>query len=442
LGLTLIQRAAGHRPLREPKIALVLAGGAVAGGAFKVGGLQALDRCLVGRGVNDLDFYVGLSAGAFLATSLAGGVRPDEMEGALEGTSERISQLRPIDFYRPNVSEFVGRPLRFAARVAGYLPGLAMDLLSALPDLPSRLAPGVRKLVDEPKYSHVETLLMDLFEEISPKREFPALTSLIPSGVFDNQALGKWLATNLAAIDLPNQFGDFYRETGKKLFIAATRLDTAERVVFGPEDDHGLTISEAVQASSAVPGLFRPARINGVDYVDGGVLRTANIDVAIEQGANLIICYNPFRPYLHRAADAPGRDGHTHLADRGGLTVISQVFRAMLHTRLQMGLRSYLQDDRFRGDIVVIEARETDEQFFDLNPLAFWRRAEGLRHGFESVRQTLEDHAAILGRLFESYGLEFRLPEAESAEMEEHESESGDEQQGVPLRLVGSAQHG
>ena len=143
---------------------------------------------------------------------------------------------------------------------------------------------------------------MDLFEEISPKREFPALTSLIPSGVYDNRALGKWLATNLAAVDLPNQFGDFYRETGKKLFIAATRLDTAERVIFGPEDDHGLTISEAVQASSAVPGLFRPARINGVDYVDGGVLRTANIDVAIEQGANLIICYNPFRPYLHRAA--------------------------------------------------------------------------------------------------------------------------------------------
>src|SRR2546430_7648102 len=75
-------------------------------------------------------------------------------------------------------------------------------------------------------------------------------------------------------------------------------LDTAERVVFGHDEDTSLIISEEVQASTALPGFYKPARIKGVDYVDGGVRRTANIDVAIEHGAELVICYNPFRPFL------------------------------------------------------------------------------------------------------------------------------------------------
>ena len=84
MGLTLIQRSAGKPRRRNPKVALVLAGGAVAGGAFKVGGLKALDECLGSRGINDFDMYVGLSAGAFLATSLAQGITPSEMIAALD----------------------------------------------------------------------------------------------------------------------------------------------------------------------------------------------------------------------------------------------------------------------------------------------------------------------------------------------------------------------
>ena len=43
---------------------------------------------------------------------------------------------------------------------------------------------------------------------------------------------------------MPNNFADLYRETGRRLFVTATNLDTAERVVFGPahrrhEDERG-----------------------------------------------------------------------------------------------------------------------------------------------------------------------------------------------------------
>jgi predicted acylesterase/phospholipase RssA len=412
-GLTLIQRAAGSRPPRNPKIALVLAGGAVSGGAFKVGGLRALDECLVDRGVNDLDLYVGLSAGAFLATSLAAGITPAQMIEALEGTSRQLTQLRPIDFYRPAFGEFTKRPLRFGAQLAGYLPGLLLDFLSVLPELPSRVAPGLRSLLERPSYTNLESFLLDLFREVSPKREFPSLGALAPAGLFDNSVLERWLADNMAATGTPNRFADLYRQTGKRLFITATDLDSAARVVFGPEQDHGVSISQAVQASSALPGFFRPVRLNGVDYVDGGVHRTANIDLAIDHGADLVICYNPFRPFLNVPGEVNGTK-RRHLSERGFQTVMSQVFRTMLHTRLAMGLRVYLHDESFRGDIVVIEARESDEQFFDLNPLNFWKRSEAIQHGFESVRRTLADHAEVLGPLFESYGLELRPTPARS----------------------------
>ena len=252
---------------------------------------------------------------------------------------------------------------------------------------------------------------MELLDEVSPKRQFPAPAALLPSGVFDNAPLERWLASNMARVGMPDHFADLYRETGRRLHIAAMNLDSAERVVFGPENDHGLTISEAVQASSAVPGFFKPARLGGVDYVDGGVRRTANIDVAVEQGADLVICYNPFVPFANDPLRAGGRHPH-FLASRGLQTVMNQVFRTMLHSRLALGLQSYQHDASFRGDIVVIEASETDESFFDLNPLAFWKRTEALRHGEESVSRMLRESSDQLVPLFERYGLELRPPEA------------------------------
>ena len=70
VGLTLIRKSRGAQPKRDAKVALVLAGGAVSGGAFKVGGLKALDDFLVDRKMVEFDTYVGLSAGSILAVAL------------------------------------------------------------------------------------------------------------------------------------------------------------------------------------------------------------------------------------------------------------------------------------------------------------------------------------------------------------------------------------
>lgn len=394
----------------RPRVALVLAGGAISGGAFKVGGIKALEDYLVGRGLCDLDAYVGLSAGAVLAVPLAGGVSPDEMIRVLQGTSHKLDQLRPVDFYNPNVSEFVRRPAQLAYDVLSYVPGVSLEFLRGLPGLPDSAGEAFRRFIREPGYTHFEALALRVIEHVSPTRARPALTEQIPSGIFDNRSLERWLRRNLDLLGLPNDFSAFKRQQGVSLYLSACDLDTAERVVFGADENNDVTISQAVQASTALPIFYKPARLNGVDYVDGGVRNTANIDVAIEKGADLIICYNPFRPFLNRPA--PGTESAAsalqadHLADRGLKLVLNQTFRTLLHSRLKLALQHYLADDRFQGDIVLLEPQERDASFFALNPMAFWRRSEAMQHGFESVRDTVESNFDELSEVFARHGLE------------------------------------
>ena len=444
MGLTLIRKSNKKKGLRPgAKVALVLAGGAVSGGAFKVGGLKALDDFFVGRGISDLDIYVGLSAGGLIAVPLAGGIQPDEMIRVLEGTSEQFDQLRPIDFYGLNLEEFALRPLKFAYDALSYIPGVTLDFLRGLPHLPDSVGTAARRFYQEPTYTHMEALLIRVLEATSPKREIPALTNHIPSGIFDNSGLERWMRRSLERIDIPNDFSSFRRRSGKDLYLCAANLDTAERVVFGHDEDDSVTISQAMQASTAMPIFYRPPRINGVDYIDGGVKHTANIDVAIEKGADLIICYNPFRPFINHPEDPRSAGNYfadgKYLSDRGLKIVANQVLRMMLHSRLKLGIQRYLADDRFEGDIVLLEPREHDANFFAVNPLAFWKRAEAVQHGFESVRHTILQNYDELTEVFSSYGLEMS-PDAAAQKAEEIRAHQGwlgvDDDEQPPLRLV------
>ncbi len=450
MGLTLIRKSDGTRAKGSLKIALVLAGGAVSGGAFKVGGLKALNDYLVGRTVTEFDLYVGLSAGSVLAVPLAAGVNPDEMIKVLEGTSQRFDQLRPLDFDHPNWREFGTRPAKFLYDFWSDLPSVTTELVRGLPGLPEALGPAARAFVGKPSYTNFETLAMQLIEYVSPTREIPALTNHIPSGFFDNASLERWLRRNLEKMRLPNDFRAFERRRKRRLYITACDLDTAERAIFGADENSEVTVSQAVQASSALPIFYKPARINGVDYVDGGVRNTASIDVAIEKGADLIVCYNPFRPFLNRIDAEHGdasyfADGR-YLADRGLKVVLNQVFRTLLHSRLKLGLQRYLADDRFQGDIVLLEPREHDAKYFALNPLAFWKRAEAVQHGFESVRTTVEQNFDQLQSVFARYGLEMDREAARrkaeriraSRGWKGSEAEEGEPGEGPALRLVGT----
>jgi predicted acylesterase/phospholipase RssA len=412
VGLTLIRKTKGRqRTKRASKIALVLAGGAMTGGAFKMGGLKALNDFLVGRDIVDFDIYVGLSAGALLSVPLAAGFTPDEMIRVIDGTSTRFEPLRPADLYTPNVSEIFGRPAKLAWELARYGPIMFADFVRGIPGLPGTFHDALGELLRSPDYHHVERMALRLRDEVSPRASLPEVTDVIPSGFMTNAPVERWLRRNLEKIGVPNEFRAFAAERNNQLLITACELDTAERVIFGANEHEGLSISQAVQASTALPILYQPARLEGVDYIDGAVRNTANIDVAIDKGADLVICYNPFRPIRNDLL--PSEPDSRRIADQGLKGVLNQVFRTLLQSRLRLGLDRYRDHKHFEGDIVVIEPKEQDLDFFGLNPLAYWKRDAAVRHGYESVRHTIADRFDELDELFGDHGL--RLSRAVAA---------------------------
>ncbi len=410
MGITIIQKSDLATRKRDAKVALVLAGGALTGGAFKLGGLKALDDFLINRKVTDFDLYVGLSAGALLGAPLAAGVPPTEMLRALEGTSLQFSRFRAGDFYHLNTDDLVSKPVDYLLDVMTYMPGIVVDVAAELPAIVNDTKPALANFRRNPTFAALQDIASPLVDAILTRR-FPMPHYYLPSGFFDNSTLETYLRKNLENNGFPNDFRSFYRHTGKELYITAMNLDTAERVVFGHDEDCSLTVSEAVQASTALPGFYKPARINEIDYVDGGVRRTASIDVAIEHDADLIICYNPFRPFSNRVTHryVPERGEFitegTRLADQGIITVLNQVFRTLLHSRLQYGLREYQDDPNFNGDIIVIEPTESDTDFFEMNPLAFWDGPKAGRHGYASVTQSIETHYDVVKTILQSYGI-------------------------------------
>lgn len=411
MGITMVQKSDPKVRKRNPKVALVLAGGAITGGAFKLGGLKALDDFLVNRKTTEFDTYIGLSAGAVLAAPLGAAISPAEMIKSLEGKSDEIDVFRATDFYSPNLGEFVRRPMDYALALVTFLPGSLVDVLRNTPRLTADLNAALRDYVRKPSAAGLPKLLQPIAEALWTRRDFPSLLDHLPSGLFDNASIERYIRRNLERAGLSNDFRILYRRTKRELYISAMNLDTAERVVFGHDEDASVTISEAVQASTALPGFYKPARLKGIDYVDGGVRRTANLDVAVEHGCDLIICYNPFRPFSNRVQRRFDRDtgqyvhdGHP-LAESGVLSVLNQVFRTLLHSRLQYGLREYQDDPNFRGDIIVIEPRETDVHFFQLNALSYWERLRAAQLGYMSVSESIERQYDLIKSVLERYGL-------------------------------------
>ena len=99
MGITIVQKSDLSKPRSEARRALVLAGGAISGGAFKLGGLEALNRFLVNKKVTDFDIYMGISAGAFLAAPIAAGIQPSELVDSFIGTPSTLPAFRSWDFY-------------------------------------------------------------------------------------------------------------------------------------------------------------------------------------------------------------------------------------------------------------------------------------------------------------------------------------------------------
>ncbi|MBI4125716.1 MAG: patatin-like phospholipase family protein [Deltaproteobacteria bacterium] len=429
MGITIVQKSDLRKPRSKAKKALVLAGGALTGAAFKIGGLKALNDYFVNFDIRQFDIFLGISSGSLLATALSGGLSPEEMLKSLDGTSKKFSKLQPWHFYWPNWGEFLERPLRYGARALSWLPGVIWRLATKLPAHPNGIHDLFWDFIRHPTLQHYETLWEMIDESALADYSFPSLLGCLPSGLFDNAPLEKYLKDNIRRNRMTNDFVLAKKMGKKSLYITAMTLDGAQEEVFGPDERKDIPISKAVQASSAMPGFYKPVKIGDQYYVDGGVKHTANLDLMVRKGARLIVCYNPFRPYERKAffdeiSKQKGAKSHS-LTEEGVFAVLNQFFRTVFHTRLHNAMQSYANNPDFDGDIILIEPRPDDAAFFSMNPFAMGHRLHAAQLGFTSARNSIEEHFDEIAAILNSYGIQMSRKgvEAEYRTMKQKETD-------------------
>src|SRR5450759_5157679 len=260
-----------RRPRRD-KTALVLGGGGFTGGVYEIGALRALDLLAANRTINQFDVYVGTSAGAFVASLCANGITPEEMMRVV--THQGPQTFRDID---------LGDLLRL------NLPELARTGVR----LPLRMASLVRQLLPQLGQVSLIDILLGLAE-------------VLPSGAYTGEGIECYLRR---VLEEDGRHDDF-RALEHELYLVATDLDSCERIVFGADGFDDVPISTAVRASGALPMVYAPVRVGDRELIDGGIVSTTNLDIAVEAGADLVIVINPMVPFVNdRSKDAPGRNG-------------------------------------------------------------------------------------------------------------------------------------
>jgi NTE family protein len=194
--------------------------------------------------------------------------------------------------------------------------------------------------------------------------------------------------------------------------LIATNLDSGESAPFGaPGFDH-VPISQAVQASSALPGLFPPVEIDDHYFVDGALKKTLHASVALQEGMDLVICLNPLvpfdalnaRPAVMQRGLPKERQSIPRIVDGGLPAVLSQTFRSMIHSRLEMGMKAYERDFP-QTDIVLIEPDQRDPEMYLANTFSYSQRRSLAEHAYQQTRHLLRARRSSLTAKFEKHGI-------------------------------------
>ncbi len=378
-----------RRQPRRDKTALVLGGGGFTGGVYEIGALRALDLLAVNSTVNNFDVYVGTSAGAFIASLCANGVTPEEMMRVVTGQGNLpFKDVDLGDLLHLNLVEF--------ARKGALMPLRALSV--------------ARQLLSQPG----GVSLMDVFM---------GLADGLPSGIYTGDGIEKYLQKVLSEPGRTDDFGELDCE----LYLTATDLDTCERVVLGVDGSEDVPISTAVRASGALPMVYTPVKVHDREMIDGGMVSTTNLDIAIQAGAKLVVVINPIVPFINDFSTSittlRGRRPR-RVSDMGFAQIGYQVFKLVAHQRLHELAKGW--EERYPGvDIVLIEPEPTDELMFQTSMMSFTSRVEIARHGFESVTKQLAGEYDRYQDVAERHGLDISAKRVR--EVVEHFDEKNEE---------------
>ena len=352
----------------QSRIGLAIAGGGPIGGMYELGVLRALDEAIDGLDLTALDVYVGVSSGAFLAASLANRIDTEQMCRIFITGDANDVRFDPDTFIRPALGEYLRR--------AASAPKLFWDAWRSLLTHPTSLRLG-------------ETL--------------GRLGALVPTGLFDNSRIAHFLHE---AYTRHGRTDDF-RELKRKLYIVAVDLDNGEAVRFGAEGWDDVPISKAVQASAALPALYPPVEIHGRQFVDGALRRTMHASVAFDAGIDRFIGINPLVPVDASHARRSRGDKTPRLASGGLPMVLSQTFRTLLQSRMQVGMQRHAQqyDDI---DQLVFEPSPRDGDMFFTNAFSYGARADVCDFAHAATLADLRDRYDELAPVLARHGLTLR----------------------------------
>jgi NTE family protein len=238
---------------------LVLGGGGILGEAWMLAVLAGLEDSAE-FDARACDGFVGTSAGSIVAAALVAGVDPRSRLGTLP-------EQPPV-----GASELVGgEPGLFTRALdVGLAAGGAAMAPFAAAGLRATAASGER------------------LRRAALRRAPVGRRSLARLGRELDEAGARW---------------------DGRLSVSAVEVESGRRVMFGTPGAPVVSVGTAVEASCAIPGVFRPVVVEGRSYVDGGVWSPTNMDRAPAGRGTRVLCLNPtgaMRPSATRPFGAIG----------------------------------------------------------------------------------------------------------------------------------------
>jgi len=367
--LTIHRAQKPTRRQTRAKTGLAIAGGGPVGAIYELGTLRALDESINGLKLHKLDVYVGVSSGALIAASLANGINTVELCRIFMGQEYASIRFDPEHLMRPAFKEYLSR--------ASMLPGV--------------LSKALLKMIRQPGGSNISELVGQL-------------GTMVPSGIFDNEAIHDFLEHAFRVTGHKNEFD----ELNCALYIVAVDLDSGAAVRFGSEGHRNVSIARAVQASAALPGLYPPVEIDGHFFVDGALRRTLHASAALDEGVDLLMAVNPLVPF-----DSGEKGLNAEVSDqrlnRGGLPLIlSQTFRALIQSRMEAGFRKYYRSHP-GADLVLLEPHRRDEKIFFTNIFSYRSRRALCEHSYQVTRRDMLARHRELNGMLEERGMSLNM---------------------------------
>lgn len=326
----------------KAKVALCLPGGGAAGALFQVGALAALEDALEGVEVSGFDLYVGSSGGASVSAALAGGVPVQRIYRAFLDPADAYFGLERKHLLRVDFAEWRRTLPALIAAVSEGAGGLMAR--GALPP------PAA------------------LWEKLD------RLAEALPGGLFTLEGYERFLDEFFIRRGVPNGFFAMPRA----LRILAHDLETAELVQFGTGDLASVPVTRACIASMAIPPFFSPVGIGDRWYVNPGAGQVVHLDVALADGADVMVVVNPLVPLA-----VPQREGERSLRERGMLAVANQAIR--------IGAARALGEQCRRAEaagkaVLLVEPEPEEGLLFFGNPSSFEVRRRILEYAYRHAR--------------------------------------------------------